>query len=311
MSDQEANPNTVGRRRRRFPRSFKELTPTHAFNPGTFFYELVWKSLITPRTGMSRKPDYPQLRDEQLALTWIGHASFLIQFPKLNALIDPNFANWLFWQKRLRKAGMRIKDLPRIDLVLITHAHFDHFNKATLRRLLSPGIAVVPWKVGDLAHGLGFDRIVELKWGESFTHGDCTVTLTPAKHWGARVLHDRHRGYGGYILKHRNRRIYHAGDTAYFEELRSIGERYRPEIALLPIGACYPDSFRNTHMGPNDALQGFRDLQSRWMIPMHFGSFKLAFENIYEPPRWLQQIATENGLIERIRILEEGFPQVF
>ena len=143
-----------GRLRPRLPRSFKDLTPTKAFNPRTFFYEMVWKVLLTRRKGNNKRPVFPKLTPGQVALTWIGHASFLIQFHNLNVLVDPNFANWLFLLKRLKRAGLTIKHLPPIDLVLLTHAHFDHFHKPTLRRLPHPKIAVMPWGMSDLAYGL-------------------------------------------------------------------------------------------------------------------------------------------------------------
>src|SRR5438094_6883190 len=299
------------RRRRRLPRSFKELTPSNHFNPRTFFYEMVWKALLTPRIGQHKRPNFPKLTRGHVALTWIGHASFLVQFNDLNVLIDPNFANWLFLLKRIKRAGLKIRDLPPIDLVLLTHAHFDHFHRPTLRKLPAPKIGVMPWGVGDLARGLGFERIIELQTWESFSHGEWKVTLTPCKHWGARTLHDQHRGYGGFVLEHQGRRIYHAGDSAYFDGFKEIGARLKPEIALLPIGAYFPDSFRQVHMGPDEAMRVFHDLRAQWLVPMHYGTFKLSFEHIDEPPRWLQEIARQNGLSDRVKILEEGGPQVF
>lgn len=296
---------------RRFPRSFKELTPSNHFNPRTFFREMVWKALLTKRTGQHKIPRFPVLKSGQVALTWIGHASFLAQFNDLNVLIDPNFANWIFLLKRIKRAGLKIKDLPPIDLVLLTHAHFDHFHKPTLRRLPSPKIGVLPWGVGDLAKGLGFARIIELQWWESFSRGDWKVTFTPTSHWGARMLRDEHRGYGGFILEHQGRSLFHAGDSAYFDGFKEIGARYSPEIALLPIGAYYPDSFRHTHMGPDEAVKVFHDLKSQWLVPMHFGAFRLSFEDPEEPPRWLRQLCDSEGLNHHLRVLEEGVPQVF
>jgi L-ascorbate metabolism protein UlaG (beta-lactamase superfamily) len=298
-------------RRRRLPRSFKELTPSNHFNPRTFFREMVWKALLTKRTGQHQKPTFPKLEKGQIALTWIGHASFLAQFTDLNVLIDPNFANWLFLLKRIKRAGLKIQDLPPIDLVLLTHAHFDHFHKPTLRRLPAPKLGIMPWGVGDLARGLGFHRIIELQWWESFSHGDWKVTLTPTKHWGARVLRDEHRGYGGFILEHQGRRLFHAGDSAYFDGFQEIGARCAPEIALLPIGAYYPDSFRHVHMGPDEAVKAFHDLRAQWLVPMHFGAFKLSFEALDEPPRWLRELCHHAGLSHHLKILEEGVPQVF
>lgn len=298
-------------KKRRIPRSLKELTPSNHFNPRTFFYEMIWKAWLTPRTGAHKRPVYPKLPYGSVAITWIGHASFLVQFSDLNILIDPNFANWLFLLKRIKRAGLKIADLPRIDLVLLTHAHFDHFHKPTLRRIPSPKMGLMPWGVGDLAKGLGFGRIIELQTWESFSNGDWKVTLTPAKHWGARTLHDHHRGYGGFVLEHQGRKIYHAGDSAYFEGFLEIGRRCAPEIALLPIGAYYPDSFRKVHMGPDEAMKVFHDLGARWFIPMHFGTFKLSFESMDAPPEWLKEIAKKEGKTHQLRILEEGVPVVF
>jgi L-ascorbate metabolism protein UlaG (beta-lactamase superfamily) len=213
--------------------------------------------------------------------------------------------------KRIKRSGLRIKDLPPIDLVLLTHAHFDHFHKPTLRRLPRPKIAVMPWGVADLAWDLGFERVIELEWWESFSQNDWTVTFTPSKHWGARTLHDHHRGYGGFVLEHQGRRIYHAGDSAYFHGFEQIGRRLPPEIALLPIGAYHPESFRRVHMGPDQAVRAFKDLRAKCLVPMHYGTFRLSFEDVDEPPRWLVQIAEDENILHKVHILEEGVPEVF
>jgi L-ascorbate metabolism protein UlaG (beta-lactamase superfamily) len=169
----------------------------------------------------------------------------------------------------------------------------------------------MPWGMGDLAHDLGFSRVIELEWWETFSHGAWRVTLTPGKHWGARTLHDHHRGYGGFVIENQGRRIYHAGDSAYFEGFREIGERLAPEIALLPIGAYHPESFRNVHMGPDEAVRAFQDLRAQKLIPMHYGTFKLSFEDLDEPPRWLSELAAQHRITEHVCVLEEGVPKVF
>ncbi|HVU28563.1 MAG TPA: MBL fold metallo-hydrolase [Verrucomicrobiae bacterium] len=299
--------------RRKLPRSFKDLTPSKHFNPRTFFQELVLKALLTPRHGEHQRPVFPKLRPGEVAVTWIGHASFLIQFTDLNVLIDPNFANWLFLLKRIKRSGLKISDLPPIDLVLLTHAHFDHFHRPTLKKLPHPKIGIMPRGVGDLAHNLGFARVVELEWWESFAQAQSKwkVTFTPSKHWGARTIHDSHRGYGGFILEHQGRKIYHAGDSAYCEDFKEIGKRLAPEIALLPIGAYHPESFRHVHMGPDEAVKAFKDLRAKFFVPMHYGTFKLSFEEMDEPPRWLRVLAAEQNLTRQVRILDEGVPVVF
>ncbi len=293
------------------PRKFKDLTPARHFAPRKFFHEMVIKALLTKRTGERRRPVFPKLEYGQVAITWIGHASFLIQFNDLNVLVDPNFANWLFLLKRIKHCGMSIKDLPPIDLVLLTHAHFDHFHKPTLRRLPHPKLGIMPWGVGELAHDLGFGRIIELDWWETFTHASWRVTLTPSKHWGARTLRDHHRGYGGFVLEHQGRSVYHAGDSAYFDGFKEIGKVCRPEIALMPIGAYHPETFRHVHMGPDEAIKGFKDLRARRLIPMHYGSFKLSFEDMDEPPRWLKELAEQEQLTKKLNIREDGIPLVF
>ncbi|MBM3846145.1 MAG: MBL fold metallo-hydrolase [Verrucomicrobia bacterium] len=299
------------RRFRRLPRSFKELTPSNHFSPRAFFYEMVWKALLTPRVGESKRPVYPRLKEGDVAITWIGHASFLIQFSDLNILVDPNFANWLFLLKRIRRAGIRVEDLPPIDVVLLTHSHFDHFHKPSLRKIPPPRTAVMPWGVGELARGLGFGRIIELNTWESFATESWRVTFAPAQHWGARTLHDGHRGYGGFVLEHQGRCVYHAGDTAYFKGFQDIGLRCKPEIAFLPIGAYYPDSFRKVHMGPDEAMRAFEDLGADWFVPMHYGTFKLSFEPMEAPEQWLRNLAKDTGRTDRVRILEPGVPTVF
>jgi L-ascorbate metabolism protein UlaG (beta-lactamase superfamily) len=307
----KASPTRPAPPRRRLPRSFKDLTPAKHFNPRTFFHELLLKGWFTKRTGEHRPGIFPRLRHGQVAVTWIGHASFLIQFNDLNVLVDPNFANWLFLMKRLKRSGLRLGDLPPIDLVLLSHAHFDHFHKPTLRKLPPDKIGIMPWGMGDLTRKLGFERVVELDWWESFTHKDWKVTLTPSKHWGARTLHDHHRGYGGFVLEHQGRTIYHAGDSAYFDGFAEIGEKLRPEIALLPIGAYHPETFRRVHMGPDEAVIAFRDLRAKILVPMHYGTFKLSFESLDEPPRWLKEIAVQQRLTKQLKILDEGVPKVF
>lgn len=297
--------------RQALPRSFKDLTPSRHFKPRKFFHEMVWKALLTRRTGKQYRPLFPKLNPGQVAITWIGHASFLLQFTDLNVLIDPNFANWLFLLKRVKHCGLKVEHLPPIDLLLLTHAHFDHFHRPSLRRIPKPKIAVMPWGMSDLAANLGFGRTVELEWWDSFSHRDWKVTLTPSKHWGARVLRDHHRGYGGFLLEHQGRKIYHAGDSAYFDGFKDIGKNLAPEIALLPIGAYHPESFRHVHMGPDEAIHTFKDLKAKWLVPMHYGAFRLAFEDIDEPPRWLRSLAAEQGITNKVKVLEEGFPQVF
>ncbi len=281
------------------------------------FGRLVRHSAVTPRTGEVHKPRL--VSATELGVTFIGHASFFVQIGGQNVIIDPNFARWLFVLKRLRQPGMQLRDLPPIDLVLVTHAHFDHLHRPSLRaiaqqtrhRQADPPIIVVPHHVLDLVSDLGFSDVVELDWWNSYRHHGLTVTHVPSRHWGARIIKDSHRGYGGYVLRGGKHSVYHAGDTAYFSGFREIGRRLAPELALLPIGAYNPPSFRNVHADPADATRAFLDLNARWMVPMHYGTFRLSHEPIDEPLQLLEQEAKAAGIENRVRVLEEGVTQLF
>jgi L-ascorbate metabolism protein UlaG (beta-lactamase superfamily) len=280
------------------------------------FGRLVRHSAVSPRTGETHKPKL--VKDGEMGVTFIGHASFFLQMGGQNVVIDPNFARWLFVLKRLRRPGIQLRDLPPIDVVLVTHAHFDHLHRPSLRAIAQHArrrgnapIIVVPTHVLDLVSDLGFSDVVELDWWNSYRHRGLTVTHVPSRHWGARIIKDSHRGYGGYVLRAGKHSVYHAGDTAYFPGFREIGRRLAPELALLPIGAYNPPSFRNVHADPADATRAFLDLNARWMVPMHYGTFRLSHEPIDEPLQLLEQEAKAAGVEDRVVVLEEGVTQFF
>jgi L-ascorbate metabolism protein UlaG (beta-lactamase superfamily) len=255
----------------------------------------------------------------QLGITFIGHASFFLQLGGSSVVIDPIFAQWLFVLKRLRRPGLRIQDLPPLDAVLVTHAHFDHLHRPSLRALARvtrhrsgrAPLLIVPARVRDLVFDLGYRDVVELDWWQELQLGSTRVTATPAKHWGARVVRDMHRGYGGYVLADGAHSVYHSGDTAYFDGFAEIGRKLNPEIALLPIGAYHPESFRAVHTSPEDALQGFTEMGARHMIPMHYGTFKLSQEPVDEPVQRLLAASRRMGVSDRVHVLEEGVARFF
>jgi len=281
------------------------------------FLRLLSMSLRQKPVGESHVPVAPV--GEEMALTFIGHAGFLLELGGQRILIDPNFANWLILVKRLRRPGISLSSLPPIDWVLITHAHMDHLNRPSLRRILgrtrdatgrAPGI-IMPHNTADIVRDLEFSRVVELERWDSFQAGNLRITHTPARHWGARVLSDTHRGFGGYVLEGAGHSIYHAGDTAYFEGFHEIRRRLHPRIALLPIGAYHPDNFRTVHASPEDSLQAFHDLGAEIMVPMHYGTFRLSQEPMEEPVPRLLSAARQDGVEEKICVLEEGLTKMF
>ncbi len=281
------------------------------------FSSLVRHSAMTRRTG---KPSRPVLaKAGQMAVTFIGHSSFFIQMGGQNLLVDPNFAKWIFVLKRLRRPGVRLRELPAIDAVLVSHAHFDHLHRPSLRAIARrtrrltgrAPIIIVPEHVADLVSDLGFRQVIEMKWWEEVRLGGVAVTHVPSKHWGARIIRDMHRGFGGYVIKSAKHSVYHAGDTAYFRGFSEIGRRLEPELALLPIGAYHPASYRNVHTNPEDAVQAFFDLGARWMVPMHYGTFRLSYEPVEEPVEFLEREAERRGVLDRVLVLKEGITRIF
>lgn len=282
-------------------------------------WRLVRESHVTPLVGSARMPPTP--RGEETVVTWIGHSSFLVQMTGRAVLIDPVFATRLILLRRQRRPGIQVRDLPPIDAVLLTHAHMDHLNRPSLRAVTREGrrrglpapIVIVPPGVEDLVEGLGFARVETLAWWQTAQPPELAslqLTATPAKHWGARLFKDRHRGFGGYFLEASGspaaRSVYHSGDTAYFGGFREIGARLQPDVALLPIGAYSPDSYRAVHTSPEEALQAFVDLGARVLIPMHFGTFRLGREPMSEPLPRLLAATKERGLADCVHPLGEG-----
>lgn len=303
----------IRQRARRKPRPEHHISMKlgEGWHRRNFLTEVIIPSMFSPREGAAGPARLPELSANQIGITWIGHASFLIQTAEHSVLVDPNWARWLKVIKRLKEPGLEIHELPAIDLVLVSHAHFDHLDKKSLRAVASDQPIVVPENVGGLVHGLGFNRVQELKRWESMELGSLKITLTPAQHWGARVLHDRHRGFGGFLIEYEGRTIYHCGDSAWFEGFHEIGAKGPIDIALLPIGAYDAPTGRDVHMNPEEALRAFQALGAGLMIPMHYGTFRLGFEPMEEPPDRLLDHARSLGIEGKIRILKEGEPQVF
>jgi L-ascorbate metabolism protein UlaG (beta-lactamase superfamily) len=274
---------------------------------------LAWESHAEPMSGIAQQT--VEIGSGKLGVMFLGHSSFLLQMEGANVLIDPVFATRLIVLRRQRRPGIKVEDLPPIDIVLLTHAHMDHLNRPTLRRIVRASrnwtgrapIAIVPAGVEDLVSDLGFREVRSLKWWDATQAAGLDITFTPAKHWGARMFADTHRHFGGYVIADAaGHRVYHSGDTAYFDGFKEIGQRLHPQVALLPIGAYFPDTYRSVHTSPEEGLQAFVDVGAEMMIPMHFGTFRLGREPMEEPPVRLMEDAKRRGIEDRVRILAEG-----
>jgi L-ascorbate metabolism protein UlaG (beta-lactamase superfamily) len=276
-------------------------------------YRLVRESHAQPLRGEPRTPSFAA--PSETAITFIGHSSFLIQIGGRTLLIDPVFATRLILLRRQRRPGIRIEDLPRIDAVLLTHAHMDHLNRPSLRAITRQmrrcghpaPIAIVPHGVEDLICDLGFARVDTLEtWQTNEALAPMQITLTPAKHWGARMFNDTHRGFGGYVLSDGRTSLYHSGDTAYFGGFTEIRDRLHPQIALLPIGAYFPDTYRAVHTSPEEALRAFLELGATAMVPMHYNTFRLGREPMDEPLPRLLAAAERADVRDHMHPLAEG-----
>src|SRR5713101_6772060 len=275
-------------------------------------WRLARESHHMPMAGSPRPPEL--VGAGELGVTFIGHSSFLLQVDGRKVLIDPVFSKRLILLRRQRRPGVLMEELPPIDLVLLTHAHMDHLDLASLRRVVratrrltgrAPEV-VVPRGVEDLVESLGFSQVHRLEWWEPVEVQGLKVTMTPCRHWGARMFRDVHRGYGGYVVEGGDQSVYHSGDTAYFEGFREIGRRLKPEVALLPIGAYFPDSYRSVHTSPEEAVRAFVELRAEQMVPMHYGTFRLGREPMDEPLKRLKAKATRLDIKKQINVLEEG-----
>jgi len=259
------------------------------------------------RKHHDNEPLFRQLEPHEIEVVWIGHASFLVRTDSFNALIDPVWAKWVGPLKRHRDPGIDIEHLPPIDLVMITHAHFDHLCRMTLKRILDGNQTVlVPRGVGKVVRKLNVAGIHEMTDWETFSFRGTEIHFTPAHHWGARYIHDTKKEFGGFVLKGKEHTIYHSGDSAYFDGFADIGNRFDIHTALLPIGAYDCPSGREVHMNPEEAVQSFFDLRAHRMIPMHHATFPISNEHKDEPLDRLKKAIAEHSIEESVIAPREG-----
>ncbi len=294
--------------RRRLARDYAGLKPTSGWPERNYRYlrHRLVPQIFRKQEGDSRCPQLEAPPAGKVRVTWIGHASFFVQFSDHSVLFDPNWAKWMGLVKRLQHPGILLEDMPEVDLVLVSHAHFDHLHKKSLRGIEARDGIIVPRGSGDLVKGLGLDPVVEMKIWEEGLHGGLRVVHTPSHHWGARFGHDTHRDYGGFLVATGQRTVFHCGDSAYFGGFKEIGSREQIDIALMPIGAYEPPSGRDVHMNPEEALTAFEDLGAGLMIPMHYGTFMLSNEPPEEPLERLRAEAARRGLSGRVLVPEPG-----
>ncbi|WP_223067767.1 MBL fold metallo-hydrolase [Paenibacillus caui] len=272
-------------------------------------------SFIVP----SKPPELEFLRNNRTlpTLTWIGHSTFFIQYEGLNIVTDPVWAVRMGHQRRIASPGIAIKDIPPIDLILISHSHYDHMHVSSIRRLYQEGTQIiVPAGLKQKLLRKGFSRCEEMNWWDRLHIRGVDISFVPTQHWTRRTAFDANTSHwGGYVLEPGKPReeakppvIYFAGDSGYFKGFKEIGSRFDIDVALLPIGAYEPEWFMTQqHTTPEEAVQAFIDVEAKMMVPMHYGTFRLADDTAREALDRLEQDRIKRGISEEaIRVMIHG-----
>jgi N-acyl-phosphatidylethanolamine-hydrolysing phospholipase D len=239
---------------------------------------------------------------------WVGHSSFLIDCKGLNILTDPVWSNHcaplnLKTFRRHEPPPFPLSALPKIDVVLISHNHYDHLDEPTVRKLdrLQPDILwVLPKGLSRWFKVRGITRCLELNWWDRYDHDACKITAVPAQHFSGRTPWDRNRTlWNGYVVEVRAKKFYFVGDTGYNEhDFKAIGKRFAPiDLSLIPIGTYIPYEFMSTvHSSPEDAVNIHLDVQSQLSLGMHWNTFRLSEEPLDRPPYDLYLTMKKNNL---------------
>jgi len=225
-------------------------------------------------------------QERDLSAVWIGHATVLLRIGGKTILTDPVLSTRIglglglatAGPARLVKPALSIKRLPPIDLLLLSHAHFDHLDRPTLSRLSKRIPVVTAMHTADLVRDLGYRQIHEIGWGQSVTVQGLTITGRQVAHWGARTFLDKHRGFNAYLIESQKRRVVYGGDTAYYEGFADMGP---VDLAILGIGAYNP--YLAAHATPEQAWAMAQQMDAAHVLPIHHSTFKLSHEPIDEP----------------------------
>ncbi len=249
----------------------------------------------------------PRVEGTELRVTLVNHSTVLLQLLGMNILTDPIWSERtspVAWAgpRRRRAPGVAWENLPRIDIVLLSHNHYDHLDLPTLRRLAAPGGStfVVPVGCAALLRVEKIGPVHELDWGQRLALKGCTVHSVPAFHFSGRWLHDRNKTlWCGYVMEFQECVVYFAGDTAFGPHFQQIREKFgSPRLALLPIGAYLPRWFMSrVHMGPDDAVRVHRILSAQTSIAIHHGTFQLAHDGIDTPKKELIAAARDDRFL--------------
>ena len=261
----------------------------------------------------ARHEPMPAAASGQCIVTFGGHATVLARYKQLAIAFDPMLGRWVGGVRRAVEPGLAPGDFEGVGLVLISHRHADHLHLPSLRKLpRKTATIVVPTGGAAWVSSLGFARVIELAPGSDLELRGIQVIAYATAHGDSELA----RGLS-YVVRPApgsedgGPSLYLCGDSGYFSGFADIGERFAPDIAMLPIGGFYPGSFRNRHMSPLDALYAFEDLRARLLVPIHHGAFPLSYERLDEPARLLVDLATQRGIRDHVRVMAAGQTERF
>lgn len=252
------------------------------------------------------KPDLSDWQQRELSAVWVGHATVLLRIGGVTILTDPVFSPRVGIGLGLLTAGpvrqqqpaIAIRDLPPVDIILQSHAHFDHLDRPSLARLPKSAQVVTFKGVGDLLDDLHFASVTQMQWGESAVIQGVKITGLPVVHWGARTFFDKHRQYGAFLIEAGGRRLLFGADTAYHDQWRGIGP---VDLAIVGIGAY--DPYIAAHATPEQAVAMADHADAKYIMPIHHSTFILSHEPLAEPIRRLRAAAAdrpERAVIGRV-----------
>jgi L-ascorbate metabolism protein UlaG (beta-lactamase superfamily) len=264
------------------------------------------------------RPEPAQWSDDAITGSCLGHSTVFLNFLGVRVLTDPVFservgpgiAPFILGPKRRVAPALLPNDLPAPDLIVLSHAHFDHFDVWSLRKFLRKTPVITARDTGDLLRCHRFENVHELDWGQSVTietrAGPIRFTGLEVAHWGARMLRDDHRGYNGYLLERGGHSVCFAGDTAYTPAFARLNDPHRPlDLMLMPIGGY--DPWIRAHCSPEQAVAMAREAGARTFVPIHHETFKLSDEAKEEPASRLRAAFAE----ESHRLLAVSVGQTF
>jgi len=247
-----------------------------------------------------------------LKVTYVGHATAIIEWGPTSFITDPLLTRRIARIGPRRRAGYSLDEsrLDNVDFATVSHGHFDHLDKRSLCKL-PPGAPVVCFRtLSGIVHRSCGRTAIGIGWWETAQINGTAVTAVPAYHFSARPPFHWTKDYQGYVVEMTDgrdvRTVYHAGDCGMSEYFGQIGKRFKIDVALLPIGAYDPPSFRKHHLAPEDALDALEALGAKTLVPIHWGTFNLSWEPFDEPPRRLMEQARKRGVEEAVRLLQPG-----